>query len=672
MDLSSNSPQLLGRPSSVNRRVSRASRSQSVADQPDLDFEEARRQLELQQDHVSFRLPDLYRSHLRRLELRAEAAQNPVTVPTRILFANFTRPQYRQPKKVALKPIYKAPLPEWQKKPVVPPRKNRALNILKQGPMRFKDAPVKRDSRPTTGVMWDGDEADRVRDSRASYATPTYASLARRSPAASKVLDQKAGRSPWSGLFSRGSPRSAGGKEFGARTASASSGETLGAPNEREDSGDLMFSPIMSRRESRIMREEDGVGSRYSRRESRTMRDSVVQVTVEERAELPIMILAPTASCAAFASAAVSRSPSRYPLADYGGMRSRAGSLSRNFHGSMMLLRGGTADFHGSMMWADVKSRIVTHQPRPRSKKIRTHITVETPARRAQLDEVDRISASFARHNMEPPRKLLERALLRPEEVVRTPPVRPPAPPASHALHARIDTPKVESVTSDESTDDDADAVDGRPQSNKRRARKRHHAATPLAIQSLLARPLIRASSSDQLLDEAGKVTAPRINSWWSRAEYRAMRKRFAKLKDQRAHEKFMEKLMRDHTQKPFNAFITSRPRTAESATRDSKYRPITQNADREGASGPRRAEAPIPGAVEYMSWVPAATPRPTHRPLSASSSIFGGGWGGAETVARRRTQSERPQSRNSDFSLPSHARATSVGNDSFSSLWAR
>ncbi|RKO94128.1 hypothetical protein BDK51DRAFT_42359 [Blyttiomyces helicus] len=202
------------------------------------------------------------------------------------------------------------------------------------------------------------------------------------------------------------------------------------------------------------------------------------------------MILAPSASCATVVSPVVSRSPSsRSPLGDGGGMRSRKGSLSHkgmtDLLGSMMLRRG-TSDFQGSLMWADVKSRI-----------IRTHIALDTPARRAQLDEVDRISTSFARHNMEAPRKLLERALLLPEEVVRTPPARQPVPPLAHAVYARSDIPKVESISSDEATDDDADAAGGHTQSNKRYSRKRHRAAVPLAIQSLLARPLLRASSSD-------------------------------------------------------------------------------------------------------------------------------------------------------------------------------
>ncbi|RKO94129.1 hypothetical protein BDK51DRAFT_42360 [Blyttiomyces helicus] len=122
------------------------------------------------------------------------------------------------------------------------------------GPDAVQGMPVKRESRPTSGVIWDGDDGEQVRDPRTKYATPTYASLARRPPTASKMFDQKAAR--WSGLFSRGSPRSAASKDYGMRTASASSGDTLGAPlspPEREDSCVLTISPIMgSRRNSKI------------------------------------------------------------------------------------------------------------------------------------------------------------------------------------------------------------------------------------------------------------------------------------------------------------------------------------------------------------------------------------------------------------------------------------
>lgn len=195
-----------------------------------------------------------------------------------------------------------------------------------------------------------------------------------------------------------------------------------------------------------------------------------------------------------------------------------------------------------------------TGEPIKKKKKPipRLNLHPETEIRILQQKECEAILAAFSEKGITISRNVIERAILVPEDILHLAPKvsknnqsKPKRIPM-HMRHKNLE----------ESSDSD----------NDEKSKRRH---PPLSLNAIVVRPYLRHADSESLLT----TNSGKTNNWWSKDEYKQLK---MGLEDRiyKNKQKKMYKITGAIEREPsFNAYVTSRPPTAETSTLQTKHR---------------------------------------------------------------------------------------------------
>ncbi|TPX72364.1 hypothetical protein SpCBS45565_g00457 [Spizellomyces sp. 'palustris'] len=414
-----------------------------------------------QKEEFPFRLPNLLEAHLRRQASQVAQKQNPNLPHTRILFANFSRVQYRKPNKP---PPPKQDTPtDVQSEPIKIARevkKRRVKRVAKLAPMRFTGG------APKKGVVTVKPKSI-YRSDESEGTTGTVPAR----PSSVQVAHPTSSHQP------AGSSTAAKPQSFAERRVS-------GSPHAFR--GLVASNPIGSRRPS--------------------VNPTEITTITQGRRKSNVFGV-----------------DSQFGTGNQKQERSRRTSLFSS--PSSARRRMSVDSFSGAF--------------RPRSTRRRRGGPSNTPAREEQLLECDHILSAFEDKYLFIRREVVERAILRPEEIIRVPPTMPAYGDASDVVASSFAT-RLQAANVEDNLDDD---IIQRP------PRRR----------SLLVKPAVALRESLSDLDMS-RLNSPKVNSWWSRAELKLLRARLRAFKDGNYQKPVFVKHEDDSDGAPFSlSFANSR-----------------------------------------------------------------------------------------------------------------
>ncbi|KND00809.1 uncharacterized protein SPPG_03917 [Spizellomyces punctatus DAOM BR117] len=459
-----------------------------------------------QKEEFPFRLPNLLEAHLRRQALQEAQKQNPSLPHTRILYANFSRVQYRKPNKP---PSPKQDTPnDVQSEPIKIVReakRRRVKRVAKLAPMRFTGGAPKKEA-----VTVQPKSAYRSAESEGTTgkvpARPSSVQLAH-----PKSTHQAAGSSTVA------EPQSVAERRLSA------------SPHAFR--GFVASNPTVSRRPSINPTE-------------------ITMITQGRRTSNVFGV------------------DSQFGTGNQKQERSRRTSLFSS--PSSARRRMSVDSFSGAF--------------RPRSTRRRRGGPSNTPAREEQLLECDHILSAFEEKYLFIRREVVERAILRPEEIIRLPPTMPAYGDASEIVASSVAT-RSQAANVEDNRDDD---IIQRP------PRRR----------SLLVKPavVLRESLSDI---DMSRSNSPKVNSWWSRAELKLLRARLRAFKD-------------GHYQKP--AFVKQED-GSDGAPFSLSFANSRYSLDRTGVTfTPPRAPSSLRARSAFTRRLQANVGRPSQEPMTQNT----------------------------------------------------
>ncbi|KAI9209151.1 uncharacterized protein BJ171DRAFT_488647 [Polychytrium aggregatum] len=543
-------------------------------------------------------MPNLLESKLRREALLEREKRHPDGLHTRILYANYINTPIRRPKRGSVPTLAledKNSKEESVKKN--DGKKRRQYKKLQLGPMRFankpkESGPVHDPSPSISDRSFDstGDVSGAVPGSKASHA-----GIGRRSNAPKSLksnvnlirLSLKMRRAPGSTLQESTSTQEPIAEERQRRTGS------------RPVSSKIMRPPFVA-----AATEEAGRSSR-----SGSARTSILAHDIRQRIRNSSFKSSMSASSSYNGANGAAVAP-----------RHRAGSsMADTITLAMLTKRVSSAE--------GTRKR--------RRNAVKGH-AADTEMRKYQLEEVDRIVEAFHRQGMSISRRVVERAILVPEEILHA---APKAVKVVKAKPKRIPMHLRQRVM--ESSDSDSDEADRYPT-------KVHE---PLSLNSIVVRPRLRkVDSESRLVTNRG-----RTNNWWTVDEYKVLKKGWEKLTEEHRRERVNRAFRRKYMIMPFNSYIRSRPSTADAAVRGSKYkRPAADSLDslahkpQDRKDYGRSIHKLIHGRMQdgQGNWFPSLTRgRPLPQITTENRASSPGGGGDARSIFRSASAATAPRS---------------------------